>query len=449
MKATFPFFLIAVSILVCVFTAHAEVKPGTYPGLHTGQNFSGTNQDTFFDDSRILDIYITISPGAFKNVMEPRLQVNREQVYARIEELRIGDLVVSNVGIRARGRTSWYKINFKLSFDADTLFSDRDAQAEYPANKKRHVFGVSKLNLRASANDPTLLREQVATDIFQEAQALSCRMGFARVYINGKYWGLYNTVEQPDEDFIKARFKGKVGHLYKGGYPAKFTTSSANMFVIKTSKNDTNRQTLIREFFSALKNAQTKEDLEKWVDIESVLDYMAAGSLTGHWDSFLFNPNNDYLYRHSDGKWYIIAWDLDNTFGSGIGWGFPVLNTSIFKMKENANYEALFDKILAVPEWNKLYRAKVAYLLGHSFEPGVFKANVEKYKKLIAEAVKKDTKKKGDWPGISSLADSNEVWEQSFTKTPELWRAEGFNGYDKGLLGWQQDRWKVVKKQLK
>lgn len=406
-------------------------------------------QSGFFDPGRILEIRIRIDPQTMQEVVEPRLQVHREQVYALAEEIRIGDLVISNVGIRARGQTSWHKLNFKLSFDTEELYLDREVQLSQPSNRQRRVWGVAKLNLRASANDPTLLREQMAAFIFRQAGALSSRMGFARLYINGKYWGLYNTVEQIDKEFIQERFQGKTGHLYKGGFPAKFKPSSYNMFVAKTKKKDPEKQTPVKEFFQFLKTNQEPRLLAQVVDVDSALNYLAAASLVGHWDSFLYNPNNDYLYRHSDGKWYIIAWDLDNTYGSGIGWGFPVLSSSIYCMKDNDNYTALFTPLLSVPEWRELYRAKLQWLLNQGFHPAVFKEQVEKYKTLIGQAVLEDSRKKGDWQGIRSLKESNQVWEEAFTRTPELWRAKGFNGYDKGLLGWQADRWQAVRKELK
>ncbi len=434
----------------CKAMGRADVQvSGVYPVVQDSweDNPSFIQSAPFFDDTRILDIHFSMSPSAYKSILKARYKEGREQVYALATEMRIGDMVVSNVGLRGRGQTSFYKLNVKLSFDSPLLYDDTDQALPFPANKDRLVWGVAKLNLRASANDPTLLREQMATRVFQEARAYSSRMGFARVYVNGKYWGLYNTVEQMDEHFLEARFKKKSGQLYKGGYPSKMLPNFGNIFVIKT-KAKTAEKDQVNQFFLALAQARTKQDLKAILDIESVLNYLAAATLTGHWDSFVFNPNNDYIYRHSSGKWYIMAWDLDNTFGSGIGWGFPVLNTSVFKMADNDNYRALFDKVLAIPEWKQAYIAKVRYLMQNSFHPVKFKKQVDVYKKLIKDAVYTDTYKKGDWRGVKTLEDSNMVWEQSFTQTPDMWNSQGFNGYGGGLLGWQSERWQSINDDL-
>lgn len=46
-------------------------------------------------------------------------------------------------------------------------------------------------------------------------------------------------------------------------------------------------------------------------------NYIAAATLSGHWDSMIANGNNDFLFFNgAKKKWQVITWDLDNTLGA-------------------------------------------------------------------------------------------------------------------------------------
>jgi hypothetical protein len=55
--------------------------------------------------------------------------------------------------------------------------------------------------------------------------------------------------------------------------------------------------------------------IEKVLDVDEVLRFLAVSSVTGYLDSYLNHSTNTHLFE-IDGKFYLIAWDMNETFGT-------------------------------------------------------------------------------------------------------------------------------------
>lgn len=440
------------SIASCKATlgiAREQGTIGVYPIVKKSyvDNKSFKESADLFDDTKIHTIRIKMSKSAIEEVLWPRERFENKQVYALADKVEIDGETIENVGIRFRGNFDYQKLSTKLSFNCTKLYTNYNNKFLHLTNQAKRKFkGVYKINLRASQNDPTIIREKVASYIFQKANATAPRVGFAKVYLNNKYYGFYLLVEQPDKTLAKSRFGKKKGDLFKGGYPAllKPGKTGGKSHFSAVGKSDIKNLTKV---FNALKAASTKKEIRKVVDVDNVLNYLAAATLVGHWDSFIYNPNNDYIYVNNKGKMKIIAWDLDNTFGSGRGWNFPVLGTGVYKMYDNKNYKYLFDKILAVPEWRDAYTAKIQYLLDNYFNPQHLNAKIDDYKELIKMAVLNDERKGRDW-GTFTFEEANTIWDEGFEQKPTIWRGRGFGGYTGGLKGWIAERAEEIQNEI-
>lgn len=405
-----------------------------------------------FDDSRVHRLEITIDPNTLTEVVLGGYRIDGDKQYGLAKELRLDGESIKHIGIRSRGAFSArnYKRQFKISFNCARAYTEWGKRnlVKRPGLRKRRFHGVRKINLRASRNDPSIIREKLAADIFQHSGVPAPRVAFAKVYINNDYWGLYLMVEQIDNALLKSRFGEDSGSLYKGVRgAARFDSNSIGRgWELKTNKKKKNNKDL-ENFLTTLENARTRKELGKLVDVDNVLSYLAGAALSGHWDSFAGLGNNDYLYKHSDGRFRIVVWDLDNTFGSGIGWGFPIRTASVFCLRSGTNYDRLFNKLLAIPALKKLYIQKVRRLLTLTLNTGSFYQKIAAYKAMIKDAVYADPRKQVDWR-VGSRSEGNKTWEESFTRKPQLWRGRGFGWYNGGLKGWIKDRAVFIKKQL-
>jgi hypothetical protein len=129
-------------------------------------------------------------------------------------------------------------------------------------------------------------------------------------------------------------------------------------------KERENAEAVLRGFKKALNEATASSDFNErrkrlgdLLDIDNVLSYMAGANLTGHWDSMIgAMANNDYLFRNGkSGKWGILVWDLDNTFGTGAQ-NYPWM-ASISDFGVNLKYRPLFKAVM--DNFRNEYRQRV------------------------------------------------------------------------------------------
>jgi len=431
--------IVAILIVLFLFFACSDDGPG----------FNEVDITAFvFNDTIVREIKITIDPQTFTNVVWNQYTNAGGKAYALATNFELDGEKVENIGIRSRGNFSLtnYKRQFKISFDCTSPYTNNQPGQFFtmPAGTgSRRFHGVKKINLRASHNDPTIIREKIASYICQKAGAVAPRVGFAKLYINNEYWGLYLITEQIDKTFLSLRFAEKGGNLYKGIGGAVFSPTFVNNFELKNNGKAAGDTSGLTTFFTDLASATTQSELEALVDMDNVINYLAAAVLIGHWDSFAWNPNNDYLYTHSDGKFRIINWDMDNTFGSGNGWGFDMRYAQYDKITTSGNWPLLFAKIMAVPALKTAYKNKVKSLLDSCFNAGHMDAVIDQYKNLIQTAVLDDDRKYVDWRYTSPAA-GDTAWEEAFTQQPVGWTGTGFGSYNSGLKGWIADRHDIV-----
>jgi spore coat protein H len=134
-----------------------------------------------------------------------------------------------NVGFRLKGNKGLFyawndgisKFPFRLNFDK---FED-----EFPGIINQHFYGFEELSFSPGLNDPSLIREKLAADIFKNAGVPAAQTSFCRVFVdigNGpKYWGLYCMLELPEDNMVQVQLGETNGNIYK-------PTSRLNFFDI-------------------------------------------------------------------------------------------------------------------------------------------------------------------------------------------------------------------------
>src|SRR5574337_1801497 len=115
--------------------------------------------------------------------------------------------IMDSVGIKTKGNSSFnnnsIKKSFKVHFNEFVSGQDFD--------------GIKKINLNNSFKDPTMMREKTMLDFMNRHGMVAPRCTYARVYLNGVYWGLYTLVEDVSTNkFLKQRYPDNDGNLFKG-----------------------------------------------------------------------------------------------------------------------------------------------------------------------------------------------------------------------------------------
>lgn len=134
---------------------------------------------------------------------------------AMTEEYYVCDVVINgqtikNVAIRPKGNTS-------LSAIASDPDSDRySLKLEFGHFVEGQTcFGLDKLILNNNYADATNMKEAIIYDMFQYIGAEASLYNYAKVSLNGEYWGVYLALEAVEESFMLRNFGTQDGELYK------------------------------------------------------------------------------------------------------------------------------------------------------------------------------------------------------------------------------------------
>lgn len=215
-----------------------------------------------------------------------------------------GDLFF-NIGLRRRGGSVCGDINvikpyMKVKFNPGWLFE-----------------GQRKINLQSLWTDKSLTREPMSWQMFESLGYPSCNEEYIRLHINGEYFGLYATLEQPDARFLDRSRLNRSGNLYKAFASREEHYNELNVrgaYEKKTNENNdfSDLVTFLDELHTTASD-QLVEWFSRRLDEDRMIDYQVGHILIANTDYF---HKNHFLYHDTDtGRWMPLLWDLDLTFG--------------------------------------------------------------------------------------------------------------------------------------
>ncbi|MDP2311959.1 MAG: CotH kinase family protein [Pseudomonadota bacterium] len=222
----------------------------------------------------------------------------------------------ADVGVRYRGHNAYEESKlerrgFKLSFDA------------FSPNRSFH--GVDKINLLGTEGDYTLLRERLALGLMNDAGVESPRVTHARLYVDGKFMGLFPNSEEPDDEaFLDAHFGEHDGSYYKikgycGGRAAlQYMTDNPLDYVpTYAPKVDTDEADVVADLMPMLSCASVDTDeelaacLPDHIDVDAWLREIAVDMVLPDVDGMASAGQNFLLYRPPEGRFVVVPWDKD------------------------------------------------------------------------------------------------------------------------------------------
>ncbi|MEZ4798295.1 MAG: CotH kinase family protein [Flavobacteriales bacterium] len=346
-----------------------------------------------YPQDEVATVKILIHPDSLSWILaEPNLYSNHEFPATFIYQSSSINDTVLNIGFRLRGNTSREaeKKSFKVSFNTF---------------ENRKWNGLEKMNLNGQHNDVSLLRTKLCWDMMRESGLPGCRTSFVALYINDEYRGLYLNTEHIDENFAAKYFDQQGdGALYKCLYPADLTYLGSNqqdyklevfgrrIYQLKTNTWADDYST-IRDFATLLNtdfNETNTCDIYSSFDVDRYIQYLALEVIQGHWDGYVYNTNNYYLYSNDqNGQMEWIPYDLDNTLG--IDWfGINWTNRNIYNWKPSGQARPLYSFIMN----NQILRDKFSFyvqkFLQSFYEGEWLDEKVNYYQELIGEFVASD-----------------------------------------------------------
>ena len=268
-----------------------------------------------------------------------------------------------DVDIRLRGDTARLmpKKCWKVFFPGSDLFQYQE-----------------ELNLNADYVDQTLLRSYIGYNLFDRVGVPSPRAGYAQLYINDEYYGLFSQVEQIDKRFLHRQGIEMHGNLYKPYYGNLGLTEGAwyEHYYPKKTNRQSGHQDIIAfiELINYTPAEQFPETIAEVLDVNGWLDWYAVNILIGNYE---MTNKNHYLYHDfSAGRWMILPWDVDIALGHNegspyglfdrdISWDNPI-DTGADPMSK---YNHLIDRMMDAPEFRFYHCRRLTELMADEFSP--------------------------------------------------------------------------------
>ncbi|ORX52082.1 hypothetical protein BCR36DRAFT_411535 [Piromyces finnis] len=295
------------------------------------------------------------------------------------------------IKISGYGSRKYKKLTWTIKFDDDNEF-----------------YGRKTIKMKGIANDSSLMREKLATELYKSVGIPVQEGSYARFTINGDIYGLYLLSDNLNKQWISANLHGNenasIGFSYKMdsetpegpyadlkylGSKPKYYNGIYELDVYDdkiVDSNDLNAQfaplikftKLYRDWVNKYQDDESDEaviELEKFLDLESVLRLMAIDTLILPLDNFWLISSNTALYYNKERNNYtFLPYDFDQSlYGS---WGIETLdpNNYIQDCITWANYnESIYEhyfinNLLKHPQIKDKYNIILAKIVGSTFD---------------------------------------------------------------------------------
>jgi spore coat protein H len=321
----------------------------------------------------VLDLRITFAPGDWVKLLADwtNLQVKTEFPAT----IQYGKYLQTGAGVRLKGLSS-------LTLPAGGTADPTDKyplKIDFNAFGGQRLLGIDEVGLNGASHDPSHMRDWLTAAMYQSMGLHAVHLGYANVHIDDVWIGLYGLSQSVDKQFLKERF-GEAGgaddgNLYKCVYngfgacmlgwlgPNKSDYVRAEGcaegydtcgMVLQTNEDDPkqNDYSDLLQLIAVLNNTPLEDlpaELPKVFAVDQFLKLAAVAAATANLDSYFGKGNNFYLYHRADGRFEMIPWDFDMTYGSGCE------NDLADPTCGGLDSHPLAGRILAVPQWRAQY----------------------------------------------------------------------------------------------
>ena len=408
---------VAVCLCLCAVAFSRQIKAAAGD---TG--ISMEYEKALFDTDSVISVNILMDDADWNAMLE---NSTAEEYYQC--DVEINGTTFYRVAIRPKGNTSLTSIandpttdrySFKLEFghyvDGQTCFS------------------LDKLILNNNYADATNMKEALIYDMYQYLGADASLYNYAKLSVNGEYWGVYLALEAVEDSFLLRNYGVQDGELYKpdsmnigggkdfgdldlggmtppdrnaapaeqktaaagerpaddfgfGGGKGGFSMSGGGADLNYTDDELDSYETIWdgeitdttkadhKRVITALKNISEGTDLETYMDVDNLLRYMAVHVFSVNEDSLSGMMAHNYYLYEAGGKLNLIPWDYNLALG-GMGRSndaTSVVNDAIDNVFSGTTF---FDTLMENETYHSQYYAYLQQLVSEYIGGGGFDA---------------------------------------------------------------------------
>lgn len=220
---------------------------------------------------------------------------------------------LDNVAIRTKGASSLDDVSLMKS----DRYSFTLKLNKYKKGQDYH--GLSKLLLNNNIWDATQMKDAIVYDMCRFIGLPAPLTNYAKISLNGKFFGCYLLVEPVDKNFCHRNWPDEVSNIYKPYHNLAYAGESIKDYAnISDFAKVRGGEVSMQRVIAALKSVEEGKDIDEHVDIESMMKYMALQTIVVNFDCLTGHNAQNYYLREADGKISLIPWDYNLAWG-----GYP------------------------------------------------------------------------------------------------------------------------------
>jgi hypothetical protein len=348
---------------------------------------------SFYDINTIQEIKIYFGFSDWDYRMDTAKAGSEEYILA--DSVVVNGTMLANCGVKFKGNSSYSANRAK-----NPLHIKLD---EYT---NQNYDGYEDIKLGNGFTDNSMIREPLSYQILRQYMDAPLS-NFAKVYINGNYYGIMTNAQDINEEFLLPHYYSTKHTFIKcnpvNAGPGSGNGSSLEYNGTTLSNYDTRYElksdTGWSELFQLCDTLNNHFDaFNSIADIDRFLWMLAFNNVTVNLDSYTGSfRQNYYLYRNHAGQWIPTIWDLNMCFGgfSLAGGTTSNLNattmqTMSYTLHKTESGWPLIYKLLNNPFYEKMYFAHMRTINNENFVNASYKTSAAAMHNLIDNAVSTD-----------------------------------------------------------
>ncbi len=315
--------------------------------------------------------------------------------YIPADSVVINGTLLPNCGVKFKGNSSYSSTRAKnpLHIKLDE-YQNQDYQ------------GYEDIKLGNGFTDNSMIREPLSYQILRQYMDAPLS-NFAKVYINGNYYGIMTNAQDINEQFLLPHYYStertfvKCNPVNAGPGSGNGSSLEYNGYTLSNydTKYELKSDTGWSELFQLCDTLNNHfEAFNSIADIDRFLWMLAFNNVAVNLDSYSGSfRQNYYLYRNHAGQWIPTIWDLNMCFGGFSLAGGTTSNLNATTM-QTMNYTLhktesgwpLIYKLLNNPFYEKMYFAHMRTINNENFVNASYKTLAAAMHSLVDNAVQTD-----------------------------------------------------------
>ncbi|MEO7190112.1 MAG: CotH kinase family protein [Vicinamibacterales bacterium] len=323
--------------------------------------------------------------------------------------LTVDGRVFNNVGIHYRGASSFL-------FIAEGRKRSLNIALDF-VNAGQQFGGYRTFNMLNGNGDPTLLKGFLYYHVAREYLP-AAKVNFAKVVINGEYWGVYVNTQQEDRDFVNEWWKTTGGTRWKApgspwgkagfNYIGEDVNEYKKLYEIKGKDEPKAWAALIKlcKVLTETPLNQLETALAPIFDVDGALRFLALESAFINDDGYWIRASDYNLYLDDKGRFHVFPHDGNEAFYDppanirGKAARGPDLDPFIGAEDPN---KVLLSRLVAVPALRARYLGYLKDIATKWLDWNRLGPIALKYQTLIAPDVQMDTRKLESYTAFQTL----------------------------------------------